>query len=515
MAIGFGGFMRLEEMAEKALGKERTSPAIEFKGRWHDWGWMHDYASAVRQALLRCGSPATEAVAFVPRNRPNSAAALLAMIAQGRTIYMLYAFQAPEALARSLRSLENRVLIISKEDFVGPVVEAATERGLGIVVLDEETAEAFSPDGGITAAAERSTADVEPGIYILTSGTTGAPKHFRLSHRVVAEQVLSARMIFGQPAADRKPVVPTLIYFPFANISGLYHFLPVAISGNPAIMLEKFDIGVWLEYMKKYRPVVGSLPPPGVQMALEAGFTREDLKGTEFINTGAAAVDPTLHRAFEERFGIPLLFSYGATEFGGPVAYFTADLHRKWGNKKFGSVGPAWGGASLRVVDPQTGSVLPPNTEGILEVISPRMGPHWIRTTDVAVLDEDGFLFHRGRADGAIMRGGFKLLPEVIENALVLHPAIAAASVVGISDARLGQVPVAAIQLRDGVPPPSAVELSDHLRKHVYATHIPVAFQFVKELPRTASMKVDMRRVRALFETDESSLIGGVRSNAG
>ena len=250
-------------------------------------------------------------------------------------------------------------------------------------------------------------------------------------------------------------------------------------------------------------------------MALEAGFTREDLKGTEFINTGAAAVDPTLHRAFEDRFGISLLFSYGATEFGGPVAYFTADLHRKWGNKKFGSVGPAWGGATLRVIDPQTGTVLPPNTEGILEVISPRIGPHWIRTTDVAVLDEDGFLFHRGRADGAIMRGGFKLLPEVIENALVLHPAVAAASVVGISDDRLGQVPVAAIQLRGGIVPPSAAELSEHLRKHVYATHIPVAFQFVKELPRTASMKVDMRRVRALFDTDHSGVIRSVRSNSG
>jgi long-chain acyl-CoA synthetase len=157
--------------------------------------------------------------------------------------------------------------------------------------------------------------------------------------------------------------------------------------------------------MKKYRPVVGSLPPPGVQMALEAGFTREDLKGTEFINTGAAA--GRSRRCIERSrngSGSHCYSVYGATEFGGPVAYFTADLHRKWGNKKFGSVGPAWGGASLRVVDPQTGSVLPPNTEGLLEVIAPRIGPHWIRTTDVAVLDEDGFLVSprpRGRRDYA------------------------------------------------------------------------------------------------------------------
>ena len=151
VAVGLGDVMRLEEMAEKALGKERPSPAIEFKGRWHDWGWMHDYASAVSGALQGCDLSAAGAVAFVPRNRPNSAAALLAMIAQGRTIYMLYAFQAPEALARNLRSLEKRVLVISKEDFVGPVVEVAKENGVGVVVLDDETVEALSPDAEITS----------------------------------------------------------------------------------------------------------------------------------------------------------------------------------------------------------------------------------------------------------------------------------------------------------------------------------------------------------------------------
>ncbi len=159
-------------------------------------------------------------------------------------------------------------------------------------------------------------------------------------------------------------------------------------------------------------------------------------------------------------------------------------------------------GASLRIIDPDTGTVLPPGQEGLLEVISPRIGPDWIRTSDIAVIDEDGFLFHRGRADGAIMRGGFKLLPETIERALMLHPAISAVAVVGLSDARLGQVPAAAIQFKPDVVPPGIAELETHLRDQVYATHIPVIWRFVRDLPRTPSLKVDRPALRRLFDPE-------------
>ena len=136
-----------------------------------------------------------------------------------------------------------------------------------------------------------------------------------------------------------------------------------------------------------------------------------------------------------------------------------------------------------------------------MEVQTPRIGPHWIRTTDIVLIDDDGFVFHKGRSDGAIMRGGFKLLPETIGRALVQHPKVAAAAVVGIKDERLGQAPVAAIQLVPGETELTEAELEAHLRKHVYATHIPVAYRFVESLPRTPSLKVDLPAVRALFES--------------
>ena len=130
------------------------------------------------------------------------------------------------------------------------------------------------------------------------------------------------------------------------------------------------------------------------------------------------------------------MLSYGATEFGGIVSLMTLEDHAKFGAEKFGSVGRPWAGAQLQIVDPISRERLPAGTEGELEVLAPRMGPDWIKTTDLAIIDADGFLYHRGRSDGAIMRGGFKIVPEIVAAALTEHPAIGSAVVVGVADRR-------------------------------------------------------------------------------
>jgi acyl-coenzyme A synthetase/AMP-(fatty) acid ligase len=207
-----------------------------------------------------------------------------------------------------------------------------------------------------------------------------------------------------------------------------------------------------------------------------------------------------VQRQFEAKYGIPVLLSYGATEFGGPVVSMTPQLRAEWGDAKFGSVGRAMPGVELRVRDPLTEEILPPGEEGILEVVSPRMGPDWIRTSDIVMIDRDGFLFHRGRADGAIMRGGFKVLPETIERALLLHPALSAAGVVGVADKRLSEVPGAAIAFKPGMARPDIAEIEAHLREHLPSTHIPVHWRVVEALPKNPSFKIDRPGLRRLFE---------------
>jgi acyl-CoA synthetase (AMP-forming)/AMP-acid ligase II len=112
-------------------------------------------------------------------------------------------------------------------------------------------------------------------------------------------------------------------------------------------------------------------------------------------------------------------------------------------------------------------------------------------------MDADGFVFHKGRADGAIVRGGFKVLPEKVCEMLRLHPAIAEAAVIGVADARLGQAPVAVIEPRPGQNI-DAEEAERHLRSLLPSPHIPARFLFVDKLPYTDSLKVHLAEVRKL-----------------
>ncbi len=491
--------MTLEEQSAAALARDPSLNALAFADHWYSWGDLRAIADEINRLLDAAGVGERDPVGFVPRNRPSAAAALLGMIARGRTIRMIYAFQSPTGIARDVGRLKLAAVVAAAEDLGDDVLAVLRDQGIAGIALDDRTG------ASAVAGAERSTAPrdaaapPEPQLQILTSGTTGPPKHVAIGYEMIAKHIVGFNVTYANPDQDFSALPPALLFFPFGNISGVYSLLPPLLKGHPSILLDRFNIPEWHDYVRRYRPQRATLPPAGVRMVLDADLPREDLASLAAVGTGAAPLDPTVQRDFEDKYGIPILLSYGATEFGGPVAAMTLELIPEWGRKKFGTVGRPFAGATLRVIDVATGDELPAGEEGLLEVIAPRIGPDWIRTTDIAVIDEDGFLFHRGRSDGAIVRGGFKLLPEVIERALVRHPAIAAASVVGLRDERLGHVPVAALQLVTGAAAPSREELDTHLREHVYATHIPTQYRVLDALPRTPSFKIDLPAVKAIF----------------
>ena len=495
----------LQKQSERALARDPSRPAIEFEKRWITWGDLRQVADRLGALLDASGVSSHVPVAFVPRNRPSAIAALLGLIAKGRSIRMLYAFQSATALARDVERIKPAVVVAAAEDFSAELLSVLRAEGIAAIALTEMDAAALP---GLERSHREADSQVpaQPQIEILTSGTTGPPKQFAISHDLIARHMIGGTSVVSSgQGADVSQLPPLLFLMPLGNISGIYSTLPALLKGQRAVLLEKFTVAGWHDHALRHRPQVSGMPPAGVQMILDADIPPADLASIRALGTGAAALDPTVQRAFEERYGIPILLSYGATEFCGPVTAMTAELHATWGKQKFGSVGRCLPGVQLRVIDPDTGAVLPPGTEGILEVISPRIGPDWIRTSDIAVIDADGFLFHRGRADGAIMRGGFKLLPETIERALLLHGAISAAAVVGLADKRLGQIPAAAMQLKPGVEQPSIAELEAHLRSNILSTHIPVVWRFVAALPTTPSMKIDRPAVRRLFEEDRAS----------
>ena len=135
---------------------------------------------------------------------------------------------------------------------------------------------------------------------------------------------------------------------------------------------------------------------------------------------------------------------------------------------------------------------MPLGKVGVLEVQVYRIGPDWMRTSDLASVDADNFLYFHGRADDAINRGGFKIVPSVIADALRRHPAVGDVAVVALPDERLGEVPVAAVELRPGALT-AALEgdaLLDFARAELVAYQVPTEIKVVKTLPRTPSFKV-------------------------
>jgi acyl-CoA synthetase (AMP-forming)/AMP-acid ligase II len=154
------------------------------------------------------------------------------------------------------------------------------------------------------------------------------------------------------------------------------------------------------------------------------------------------------------------------------------------------------------VVDPETNAALPAGEVGLLEVAAAQLPEDgWIRTTDLARIDDDGFLWIVGRADQTILRGGFKVQPDVVRSALERHPDVRGAAVFGLDDDRLGQVPVGVVELR-AASGADGEQLLAYLRPLLAPYELPTRIVVVDELPRTASAKVDLVAARALVRND-------------
>jgi acyl-CoA synthetase (AMP-forming)/AMP-acid ligase II len=341
---------------------------------------------------------------------------------------------------------------------------------------------------------------------MLTSGTTGQPKRAPLRYQQL-EQNFKRAARGDINHGDALPMLKddiTLSFSPLVHISGMYFAISQAVEGRQVRLLERFSVDLWVTAVKELKLRTAGGPSTALKMILAASPPKESLASLVSVTSGAAGIEPEVVDQFLDKYGLPVLSTYGATEFAGAVCGWSLASFRKYWATKRGAAGRMHPGVEARTVDPESGKPLPSNTPGLLELKGPVIGDgqHWVRTSDLARIDEDHFLFVLGRADNAIIRGGFKVLPDEVVKAMEQHPAIKEASVVGLLDARLGAAPAAAYIVRDGEPAPSEVELAAFLRERLTPYQVPVRFKQVTELPRTPSMKISMPGVKALFEAD-------------
>ncbi|WP_198350811.1 ANL family adenylate-forming protein [Flavisphingomonas formosensis] len=467
-----------------------AADAIAFGGRWRSWAWLCEAARAIDEAIGE--APATGLVA---RNRPQHVAAFAAGVMARRATVMLYAAQTPAGLAADIAALRLPAILADAEDWSDAALAAAREAGTAAIAIHDGQPERIAVRLAPHGQGPFRTLAPDTAFELLSSGTTGAPKRVPLSWDAITAVVASAQAAYAGTGTTGAPQV---MVHPLGNVAGLAYVTPPIAFGQRLVLLEKFEVATWADAVRRYRPARGTIPPAGVRMLLDSDVPREDLASLGLVAVGGGKLDIALHEAFEARFGIPILTAFGATEFGGVIANWTLDLYRAWGAAKRGSAGRASAGVALRTVDLESFTPLPPGEIGLLEARVDRIGPDWIRTTDLASIDADGFLFLHGRADAAINRGGFKVVPEMVAEMLKAHPDVADAAVVGVADARLGELPVAAVELRRGGSADGAA-LRAWLKDRLVAYQVPAEIRVVSTLPRNASMKISLADVKALF----------------
>ncbi len=487
---------RLAGLAIQAFTVEPDREAIEFEGRWITYGEIGAIATRVADLVRQATEDRRAPVGFAPRNHPTAIAALMGLVSVMRNIRMMYVYQSGEALANNAERIKVSIMVAAQTDFTPELVDKLRSMGVAAIMLTGDGAE-FVPGLERVSRQTDPEAPEHPTFEMLTSGTTGAAKLWPLSYELLEDRFVSANSVFGAEALSKLP--PALLCYPLCNISGLYTAVPAMVSGMRVLLQQKFSLEGWLEWVKQYQPPHLYLPPVGIKMLLDADVPKEALGRATHCRSGMTTVPIELQVAFKEKYGIPIVLSYGATEFGGVVVQMEEEDALKWGDAKLGSTGRAYGDARVRVSHPDTGEELPANGEGLLEVLVPSIKDGWVRTSDIARMDEDGFVYILGRSDGAIMRGGFKILPETVESALIQHPGVRGAAVVGIADERVGEVPGALIELHDTAGAVTAADLEVHVRKLIPSTHVPVVWKFTRQIPRTPSLKVSRAEVKAIL----------------
>ncbi len=351
-------------------------------------------------------------------------------------------------------------------------------------------------------------APLQPGdvLLVYTSGTTGEPKGAIHTQAGLLANIDMAVAVQGLSAADR-----VLAVLPLFHVGGLcIQVLPALAVGAAVNLHARVDAGAWLADVAAWRPSTSLLVPAVMQAILAHGaWPVADLSSLRFLNSGSSIVPVALIGAFHAR-GVAMAQVYGSTETGP----FSIALRPDQALAHVGSVGWPAPGVQLRLAD-ANGQPVAPGQVGEIWLQAPnlmrayhRLPPSamasvfvdgWYATGDLAQADAGGQVTVVGRCKDMIISGGENIYPAEIEQLAAAWPGVAEAVVLGLPDARWGEVPVMVLQ-----PMPGAVVAVDGLRAHLQARLArfkqPQFIILMDSLPRTALGKVVKARLATLLQ---------------
>jgi long-chain acyl-CoA synthetase len=362
-----------------------------------------------------------------------------------------------------------------------------------------------------------------------TSGTTGKPKGALATQRAVNTNIFTAAAATARHFLRRGEMPPTpdptgpqrsaLISVPFFHVTGCFAVLnPSLFAGAKLVMMHKWDTIRAFELIERERIMTaGGVPTIAWQLIEHPARGDYDLSSLEAVAYGGAPAAPDLVRRIQEAFPKSQPGQgWGMTETSAAVTSNGAEdyIHRPE------SCGPPAAVAELQIRDAADGvTVLPPGTVGELwskgpmnakgywnqpEATALTFVDGWVRTGDLAKLDDEGFCFIIDRAKDMLIRGGENIYCVEVENVLYDHPAVMDAAVVGVTHRTLGEEPAAVVTLKAGAEA-TEQELRAHVAERLAAFKVPVQVRFWHEtLPRNANGKILKAELKKLFEEESA-----------
>ncbi len=364
-------------------------------------------------------------------------------------------------------------------------------------------------------AAEVAFADPDSvAIVLFTSGTTSQPKAVELSHNNLTSYVTGTVEFESAAESDA-----ALICVPPYHIAGVGAALSNLYAGRKMVYLPNFDAQEWVRLINAENVTTATVVPTmldRIVAAVEADG--HELPSLRNLAYGGSKVGlPLVRRALELLPGVGFVNAYGLTETSSTIAVLTPDDHRAAQAaaepkvaRRLASVGRPVPGIEIEIRD-EDGNVLGPGETGELFVRGEQVSGRytgigsvldengWFPTKDIAMLDEDGYLFIGGRSDDTIIRGGENIAPAELEEVLVEHPHVRDVVVVGVEDPQWGQAIVAVVVPHPGADP-DPEELREHVRKSLRGSRTPDRVVFRDDLPTTPTGKVLRREIIETLE---------------
>ena len=507
---------------------------------------FHRAVARLAAALATRGIIKGDRVAIAMRNLPEWVVAFYAAASLGAIVTPLNAWWTGPEIEYGLRDSGAKVAFLDAERYHRLCAHLPNCDQLAHVyvsrwrdVIDEPAVERLEdvlgttddwadlPDAPLPTVAIG--ADDDATIFY-TSGTTGRPKGAVGTQRgmlcnIMTAAAAAARVFLRRGeeppvAAPDAPQRAILLSVPLFHVTGCMAVLnPMLFAGGKLVMMHKWDVRRAFALIEREKvTMAGGVPFIAWQLVEDAARDDYDLSSLESVAYGGAPSAPDLLRRVREAFpDTQPAQGWGMTETCAAVTSIAADdyLHRP------DSCGPAAAIADLQIRDPADGcTVLPPGTVGELwskgpmncrlywnkpEATAHTFVDGWVRTGDLARLDEEGFCYIVDRAKDMLIRGGENIYCVEVENVLYDHHAVVDAAVIGIAHRTLGEEPVAVVTLKQGGCA-SEPELRAHVAARLAAFKTPVQIRFWPEtLPRNANGKILKTELHKLFE-DQAGL---------